>query len=128
MKRIWNIGAMVLALAIVGANLARAEDEIGKGTVLGTIKGSDGNPAKGCGIKLYSTAVDASGTPSKKAEAVAETTTNDKGEFKIENLPTGPYRLIAGVMFKEMAMADVKIVAGKPVKAELKLQGRKTRL
>jgi protocatechuate 3,4-dioxygenase beta subunit len=93
--------AMALVVGFAGSAYAA-----GTGTIKGTVVGADGKPAAGVTVKLFAktekggdkaapAAADGGGKRAKRV-AVAEATTNDKGEFTMNNVPAGEYNIGAG--------------------------------
>lgn len=118
MKRISLINLVVLSLALI----AHAEDQPttkqATGTITGTVLDASGNPAKGCIVAAQQSA--------RKMRIPLDATTDDKGEFKIENVPEGEYNLkIRTSDAKGKVTKTVKVLAGKTVDTgKLKLKSK----
>jgi hypothetical protein len=111
-------------LFITGVRAGAAEPNPNLGTISGIVTGADGKPAAGREINLYSTGQ----TPDAKTrqpKPVATVKTNEKGQYALANIPSGPYRLVAGIPFKEMALANVTVKPGGKITLNLTLKARR---
>jgi hypothetical protein len=91
--------AIVLALAVTSWAAERAPT----GTIVGTVVDANDKPIVGCIVTAQE--------DSKLVRRVFQNTTNDKGMFKIENVPEGAYNLNArtvGARGKAYKSAKVK--------------------
>jgi len=122
-----------IALLFGAASFAIAGDpDPNKGSISGTVVGTDGAGLADISVKLYYAK-----DPNKKMvladapkppgmDALAETKTGKDGTFKLENLDPGEYMVIGGDMIKGLARSPASVRAGKNV--EIKLTIRKRRV
>jgi hypothetical protein len=117
------IATLLLLIACLPARAADTDPNAG--TISGTITGADGKPAAAREINLYSTRDDTPDPKTRQPKPVATVTTNDKGQYVMAKVPPGTYRMVAGIPFKEMALANVTVKAGGKVTVDLKLRARR---
>jgi hypothetical protein len=117
----------ILALLTLAMfNLGAGEPAANTGTIAGIITGTDGKPAATRDVAIYPSQPEKGGGPNQKApKPIATVKTNDKGEYTVPGVPPGTYRLIAGVPFRESAMANVTVKAGQRTTQNLTLKGRR---
>jgi hypothetical protein len=92
--------------------------ESNTGTIVGIILDAQGNPAKDCIVVAQQSA--------EKMRDTYEATTDEKGAFKLENVPEGDYNLKARTRdLKGKATKTVSVVAGQTADiGKLKLKGK----
>jgi hypothetical protein len=88
------------------------------GTITGIVLDAQGNPAKDCIVVAQQSA--------EKMRDTYEATTDEKGAFKLENVPGGEYNLKARTRdLKAKATKTVTVIAGKTADVgKLKLKGK----
>ena len=120
----------VLLLVAAAPLRARAADapnaDPNAGTITGTITGADGKPAAGHEVNLFSARPEpGDGGKTRQPKPIATAKIDDKGNYTLANVPAGTYRMIAGIPFKEQAVANVTVKAGGKVTINLTLKARR---
>ena len=125
--------ASAVAALISLTSYGFAEATAATGSVSGTVTTSDQKPAAGVTVRINldpkvhttPTAADGDKTPpdgAKKKKAMGLTaTTDDKGAFKIENVPVGQYIVSANLKGTGKAKVNVAVLAGKDAAVTLQL-------
>jgi hypothetical protein len=118
-----SLALLVLSLAAGGA----ADPTANTGTIAGVITGADGKPAAARDVALYSAQPEKGGDAQKtrQPKPIATVKTNDKGEYTLADVAPGSYRMIAGIPFKESALANVTVKAGQKTTQNLTLRARR---
>jgi hypothetical protein len=115
MKRYSSILLLVAVLVSIAAGVSLAAappatTQAATGTITGTVVDASGKPASGCIVAAQQAA--------QFIREALTVTTDDKGEFKIENVPEGQYNLkIRTSDTKGKATKTVNVTAGKSAKA-----------
>ena len=146
--------AAAVVLVLGSARSASAEDADkakAKGSIKGTVMGTDGKPAAAVTVRLMaaapgkpgkadkSAALPADGEgqvvvladkpgkgegKAKRAEALKETTTTDKGEFTFTDVPAGDYAVAANLKGTGSGRGKVSVKAGEAATVSLTLKAR----
>jgi 5-hydroxyisourate hydrolase-like protein (transthyretin family) len=130
---------LVASLSVARADEAARKQE--KGTVAGTIKGTDGNPAAGVEVKLYNPMDRQQRRAERKGEGdkdkaakkeksdrptpVTSATTDNDGKFSVSDVPAGSYNVQASIKHGPRARQDVEVRAGETTTIDLTLADRK---
>jgi hypothetical protein len=125
MRSARHITTILALFTIAILNLGAGEPAPNTGIITGIITGTDGKPAASRDVAIYPNQPEKGGANQKAPKPIATVKTNDKGEYNVPNLPPGVYRLIAGVPFRESAMANVTVKAGQRTTQNLTLKGRR---
>jgi hypothetical protein len=131
----WITPLVTLALLVCLNGRAQAEDA--KGTISGTVKNADGTAAANATVRVMKAEMKADkptdakpqaneGKKPKKHDAIAETTTDDKGDFKVE-VPPGDYTV--GAMIKGVGNGREKVTvkAGETANVTINLKPMKNK-
>lgn len=135
-----SLSLTILALSLaIGFTAVRATAEETKketGTVSGIIKDKDGKPVSGAEVGVFhpmkkkaDKAAKADGTKGEKpVPVVPSVTSDDKGEFKIADVPAGEYTVVARLKGAGNGRENVTVKAGEDTKVEVtvKKQEKKT--
>jgi hypothetical protein len=151
MRRLCAALGLMLVVAISsrhagGGDSASLAAPAAVGGLTGTVKMSDGKTAAvGVAVGLYApkspegAAVDRSTDPTEGSEpaamageggrmpgknapkVVAETTTDENGNYRLERVPAGRYRMIAGNQLRGMFSADVSVDANRVARKDVTL-------
>ena len=118
MKSFLLMVALVTASLAIAAEDKSATSQQATGSITGSVVGTDGKPVAGCIVAAQQAA--------QKMREPMTATTDDNGEFTIENVPEGQYNLKIGTSdAKGKATKTVNVHEGKTAKAgELKLKYR----
>ena len=118
MKTFSLITLAALSLACICFAEEKPTTKQATGTITGTVVDVSGNPVKGCIVSAQQAA--------QKMRVPLDATTDDKGEFKIENVPEGEYNLkIRTSDAKGKATKTVDVLEGKTVDTgKLKLKSK----
>jgi hypothetical protein len=131
----WITPVVALALLVCLNSSARAEDA--KGTISGTVKNTDGTPAASAKIRVMKTEMKSDkgeakpqanegGKEKKKGKAVAEATTDEQGNFKVE-VPPGDYTVSALLMGVGKGNEKVTVKAGETANVTINLKALKNK-
>lgn len=94
-----TIRLLVFSLMFLGPRLVAGQSPVHftpTGAVTGRLLSKDGNPAAGIRVSAVE-ALDPNG-PSRIAAIVSSATTNSSGEYKVEDIPPGPYYITSGLV------------------------------
>ena len=111
-------------LLFTPASRAAADDD--KGSIRGTVTDDAGKPVVGLALRLeQDQPIDARGKGGGKpgsTKILARVPTDRQGNFTMQSLPAGTYRLVGGSQNAGWIYVDVTVTAGKETKlGELKL-------
>lgn len=117
--------AMAVGRGVMAADAAKPV----VGTIKGLVKYSDGSVAGGVKVELFNlkdvTVERRAERPTKPPKPVAKATTDADGNYTLEKVPPGQYRLNVGDVLKGMAFVDVSVEAGKTVTKNVTVRKRR---
>jgi hypothetical protein len=126
------VSAACVALLAAGG-IAEDKPVMATGTVSGVVKDADGSPVAGATVRLTAPKAEKKAKPTVeepkdgkegKKKAGLRASTDDKGMFKIENVPAGEYNVTAKLKGKGAGIANVTVAAGQDATAEITLHER----
>jgi 5-hydroxyisourate hydrolase-like protein (transthyretin family) len=125
--------APLLALGLL-MPLAHAQDNAATGTISGKVTTADGKPAANVQVRVLPAAAHKKKAEGQAAKAkgdrpqpVASGTTDADGNFKLDNVPTGDYTVMAGAKGVGMGREKVSVKAGESATVNITLQAPKAK-
>src|SRR5262245_38115492 len=114
MRRQWFIAVSLLfALSFVSLNIVSSQSQSGQsGMITGTVKDTNGAVVVGAQVTVRSEATG----------ATRDAVTDNQGQFKIDELASGGYRVTVKRDGFKTAERDLKIESGKTTAVEIKLE------
>lgn len=117
----------MLALAVHTRAIAAEDAKSDKGKITGSVVDKDGKAVASAKIRLM-TPKSGGAVATPKADkagpkpAIAETTSDSEGKFKLDDVAPGNYTIAANLKGVGMAKQDIEVKAGETATVELKIE------